>query len=67
MTRQELTELGLEVLMHPLYSLDLAPSEYHLFRSSQNFLNEKKLANKKAVKNHVAKFFATITQKFYTD
>ena len=37
MTRQELTELGWEVLMHPPYSPDLAPSDYHLFRSLQIF------------------------------
>ncbi|GFS90800.1 mariner Mos1 transposase [Trichonephila clavipes] len=31
MTRQKLWELGWEVLMHPPYSLDLEPSDYHLF------------------------------------
>ncbi|GFV71290.1 mariner Mos1 transposase [Trichonephila clavipes] len=30
-TRQKLWELGWEVLMHPPYSPDLAPSDYHLF------------------------------------
>ncbi|XP_053947037.1 histone-lysine N-methyltransferase SETMAR-like [Anastrepha ludens] len=38
-TRQKLTELGWELLMHSPYSPDLAPSDYHLFRSLQNFLN----------------------------
>ena len=66
-THQKLTELGWEVLMHPPHSLELAPSDYHLFRSLQNFLNGKKLANKRAAENHVAKFFATKLQKFYTD
>ena len=65
-TRQKLTELGWEVLMHPPYSPDLAPPEYNFFRSLQNFLHGKKLANKKAAENHVAKFFATKPQKFYT-
>ena len=32
-TRQKLRELGWEVLMHPPYSPDLAPSDYHLVRS----------------------------------
>ena len=41
MTRQKLGELGWEVLMHPSYSPDLAPSDYHLFRSLQNSLDEK--------------------------
>ncbi|GFW60433.1 camar1 transposase [Trichonephila clavipes] len=30
-TRQNLLELDWEVLMHPPYSPDLAPSDYHLF------------------------------------
>ena len=53
--------------MHPPYSPDLAPYIYHLFRSLQNFLDGQKLANKRAAENHVAKFFATKSQKFYTD
>ena len=67
MIRQKLTELVWEVLIHPTYGADRAPSDYHLFRSLQNFLNGKKLANKRAAENHVAKFFATKPQKFYTD
>ena len=40
-TRKELLELGWEVMPHPPYSPDLAPSNYHLFRSLQNHLNGK--------------------------
>ncbi|KOX68389.1 Histone-lysine N-methyltransferase SETMAR, partial [Melipona quadrifasciata] len=40
-TRQKLLELGWDVLSHPPYSLDLAPSDFHLFRSLQNSLTEK--------------------------
>ncbi|KOC67012.1 Histone-lysine N-methyltransferase SETMAR [Habropoda laboriosa] len=32
-TRQKLLELGWDVLLHPPYSPDLAPSDFHLFRS----------------------------------
>lgn len=67
MTRQKLSELGWEVLIHPPYSPDLAPSDYYLFRSLQNFLDGKKLANKTAAANTVAEFFASKPQKFYTD
>ncbi|GFX74175.1 histone-lysine N-methyltransferase SETMAR [Trichonephila clavipes] len=42
-TRQKLWELGWEVLMHPPYSPDLAPNNYHLFLALQNFLSDKKL------------------------
>ena len=45
-TRQKLRELSWEVLMHPPYSPDLAPSDYHLFRSLKNSLNGVKLASK---------------------
>ena len=40
-TRKKLLELGWEVMPHPPYSPDLAPSDYHLFRSFQNHLNGK--------------------------
>ena len=30
-TRKKLLELGWEVILHPPYSPDLAPSDYHLF------------------------------------
>ncbi|KAL1139104.1 hypothetical protein AAG570_009164 [Ranatra chinensis] len=38
-TRQKLQERGWEVLPNPPYSPDLAPSDFHLFRSLQNSLN----------------------------
>ena len=34
-------ELSWEFLSHPSYCPDLAPSDYHLFLSSQNFLMQK--------------------------
>ena len=61
MTRQKLRELGWEVLMHPPYSPDIAPSDYHLFRSLQNSLNDVKLASKEACENHL-KQFSEITE-----
>ena len=41
-TGQKLLQLGWEVLIHPLYSSDIAPSDFHLFRSLQSSLNGKK-------------------------
>ena len=32
-TSEKLLQLGCETLSHPPYSLDLAPSDFHLFRS----------------------------------
>ncbi|GFU91349.1 histone-lysine N-methyltransferase SETMAR [Trichonephila clavipes] len=45
-TRQKIWKLGWEVLMHPPYSPDLAPSDYHLFLALQNFLSDKKLGSR---------------------
>jgi hypothetical protein len=42
MMQQKVKELNWEILDHPPYSPDLAPSDYHLFRSLQNHLNNKK-------------------------
>ena len=50
-TRKKLLELGWEVMPHPPYSLDLAPFDYHLFRSLQNHFNGKTFDSNEAVKN----------------
>ena len=58
-TRKKLLELGWEVMPHPPYSPDLAPSDYHLFRSLQNHLNGKTFDSNDAVKNELIQFFAS--------
>ena len=50
-TRKKLLELGWGVMPHPPYSPDLAPSDYHLFRSLQNHLNGITFDSNEAVKN----------------
>ena len=67
MIRKKLTKPGWEVLMHLPYSPDLVPSDYHLFRSLQNYLDGKKLADRSAAENHLAKFYDDKPPKFYTD
>lgn len=64
-TRQKLLRLGWEVMSHPPYSPDLAPSDYHLFRSLQNSLDGKTFNDDDAVKSHLVQFFADKNQKFY--
>ena len=39
-TRKKVLELGWKMMHHPPYSPDLAPPDYHLFRSLQNHLND---------------------------
>ena len=64
-TCQKLLRLGWEVMLHPPYSPDLAPSDYYLFRSLQNSLNGKTFNDDEAVKSHLVQFFANKDQKFY--
>ena len=64
-TRKKLLELGWEVMPHPPYSPDLAPSDYHLFRSLQNHLNGKKFDSNEAVKNELIQIFPSKNHTFY--
>ena len=64
-TRQKLLELGWDVLPHPPYSPDLAPSDYFLFRSLQNSLNDKNFNNDDDIKSYLIQFFANKNHKFY--
>lgn len=53
-TRQKLLRLGWDLLP---YSPDLAPSDYHLFRSLQNSLNGINFDSNEGIKNHLLQFF----------
>ncbi|GFY16651.1 transposase [Trichonephila clavipes] len=52
-TRQKLWKLGPEVLMHPPYSSDMAPRDYHLFLALQNFLSYKKFGSREDCENRL--------------
>ena len=41
-TQEKIRSLGWEVLPHPPYSPDLAPTDFHLFRSLEHFIGDKK-------------------------
>ena len=64
-TRNKLLGLGWEVMPYPPYSPDLAPSDYHLFRSFQNHLNRKIFESNETVKNELSQFIASIKQTFF--
>ena len=58
-TQETIETLGWEVLSHPAYSPDLAPSDYHLFWSMQHFLKEKSYSDVESIRKDVAQFFAS--------
>lgn len=52
-------ELGWELLPHPPYSPDIAPSDYHLFLSLKNFLRGKRFKNDDELQNCLGQYFAS--------
>ena len=67
MARQELLQLGWEVLIHPPHSPDIAPWDFHLFQSLQNSLNGKNFSSLEDCKRHLEQFFAQKDKKFWED
>ncbi|GFX82527.1 histone-lysine N-methyltransferase SETMAR [Trichonephila clavipes] len=63
-TRQKLWELGWNVLMHPPYSSDLAPNDYHLSFALKNFLSYKKFESREDCENRLLEFFANKDHDF---
>ena len=49
---------GWEVLPHPPHRPDLAPSDYHLFRSMQNALTAIRFTSEQGIKNWLDSFLA---------
>lgn len=67
MTQKKLEELGWSVLPHPPYSPDIAPSDYHLFRSMQHGLAEQKFSNIEEINKWLCEFFTSKPAEFYDD
>jgi histone-lysine N-methyltransferase SETMAR len=64
-TREAITSLGWTTLVHPPYSPDLAPSDYHLFGPLKEGLRGKHYANDDAVKAAVRKWLRDQPMEFY--
>ena len=64
-TQATIERLGWEVLPHPAYSPDLAPSDYHLFRSMEHFFREKNYTDLTSLQKDVDCFFSLKEASFY--
>jgi hypothetical protein len=58
-------KLNWEILDHPPYSPDLAPYDYHLFRSLQNHLNTQKFEGFEEVNDAILAYFESKPRRFY--
>ena len=65
-TKEKIRELeSIELLPHPAYSPDLAPSDFHLFRSMAHFLRGRSFANLDEVETGCRQFFASHDKSWY--
>ncbi|EFN76871.1 Histone-lysine N-methyltransferase SETMAR, partial [Harpegnathos saltator] len=63
--KEVLKSLGWEVLSHPPYSPDLAPSDYHLFASMGHALTEQYFADFEEVKKWLDEWVRKEKQFFW--
>lgn len=67
MTRQRLLGLGWEVLPHPAYSPDLAPTDYHLFANLSQALAHKSFADRDQIDSWLHDWLNSKPEKFFSD
>lgn len=66
-TQEKIQQLNWEVLPHPPYSPDIAPSDYHLFRSLEHSLKNKSFKSITDIETHLNFFFASKPKTFFTE
>ena len=64
-TQLKILELDLETIDHSPYSPDLSPTDYHLFRNLDNFLQGKISNSQQAVENDFRPFIGFRSPGFY--
>lgn len=66
-TKWAIEAFGWETLLHPPYSPDLAPTDYHLFRSLANHLSDHCFDNQEDLRKALVDFFGSKDKKFWRD
>ena len=61
-TREKLLNLGWVIIPHPPYFWDLAPTDYHFFRSLSNHLRENKFDDESKLEMDLTDFFRLYTR-----
>lgn len=67
LTREKIQKFGWELLDHPPYSPDLAPSDYHLFGPLKNHLGGRRFACDAEVEREVKLWFRKQGTNFYAE
>ena len=65
-TQAKILEFDMEVLSDPPYLPNLVPSDYHLFRSLQHFLDGKRFITKDDEKTNIESFFSSQLEDLYS-
>lgn len=66
-SQQKLTELRFQMLPHPPYSPDLAPSDYHLFPKLKTFLAGQKFGSNEEVIQEVNAYFEGLEETHFRE
>ena len=64
-TLEKIASLGWELLPHPPYSPDVAPSDYHLFLAMDNHMRDQQFKTREEVENAVVQFFESREKDFF--
>jgi histone-lysine N-methyltransferase SETMAR len=65
LTQQTIEQFGWEALAHPSWSPDLAPSDYHLFLSLRNYLQNKYYEDFDELKSDLTVFLESQPASFF--
>lgn len=63
----KLRDLGYDLLGHPPYSPDLAPSDFHLFPNLKKFISGKRFASNKEVEGAVDGYFHSLPDSHFRE